>query len=115
MVRRLGAGLAVVVSSLALAGAAYAGATTYAGPKAWSAGASAGSAFSSGWRYNYFFKLGSGFDATVTFIDNVTYSWHATVRNTSDTTYTYWSVSNVKRGHCRAHSSNFWGSCAVVN
>ena len=113
--RRLVTGLAVGVASLALAGVAYAGATTYAGPKQWSAGSSAGSSFSSGWKYNYFFKHGSGHDATVTFIDNVTYSWHATVRNTSDTTYTYWFVSNVKRGHCRANSGNFWGSCAVVN
>jgi hypothetical protein len=114
-VKRLGIGFAAVVAALALAGAALAGATTYAGPKAWSAGASAGSSYSSAWKYNYFFKQGSGYDATVTFIDNVTYSWHATVRNTSSTTYTYWFVSNVKRGHCRANSGYFWGSCAVVN
>ena len=113
--RRLGAGLAVVVAALVLAGMAYAGATTYSGPRAWSAGSSAGSSYSSGWKNNYFFKQGSGYDTTVTFIDNVTYSWHATVRNTSATTYTYWFVSNVKRGHCRAHTGSFWGSCAVVN
>lgn len=113
--KRLGVGLAAVVAWLALAGIAYAGATTYAGPKAWSAGSSAGSSYGSGWRYNYFFKQGSGYDTTVTFIDNVTYSWHATVRNASATTYTYWFVSNVKRGHCRAHSGSFWGSCAVVD
>ena len=113
--RRPGTWLAVVAASLVLAGAAHAGATTYSGPRAWSAGSSAGSAYSSSWTYNYFFKQGSGYDTTVTFIDNATYSWHATVRNTSATTYTYWFVSNVKRGHCRAHSGSFWGSCAVVN
>jgi len=114
-VKTLSAGLVVLVVALTLAGAALAGPTTYAGPRAWTAGSSAGSAYSSSWTYNYFFKNGSGYDSTVTFIDNVTYSWHATVRNTSSTTYTYWFVSNVKRGHCRAHSPYFWGSCVVVN
>lgn len=113
--RRLGAGLAALAASLVLTAVAHAGATTYAGPQPWSAGMSAGSSFSSGWKYNYFFKQGAGFDTTVTFIDNVTYSWHATVRNTSATTYTYWFVSNVKRGHCRANGGYFWGSCVVNN
>lgn len=113
--KRLSAGLVIVVVALALAGVALAGPTTYAGPWQWSQNQGAGSSFSSGWKYNYFFKNGSGHDATVTFIDNVTYSWHATVRNTSSTTYTYWFVSNVKRGHCRANSAYFWGSCVVVN
>ncbi|HWQ24146.1 MAG TPA: hypothetical protein VNK94_08590 [Gaiellaceae bacterium] len=106
--------LAALLGAAVLAGAAGAGATTYAGPQMWLSGQSAGSAFSSSWMYNYFFKLGSGHDTTVTFIDNVTYSWHATVRNTSSTTYTYWFVSNVKKGHCRAHSGYFSGSCAVI-
>jgi hypothetical protein len=114
-VKRLHAGLVAAVVALTLAGAALAGPTTYAGPWAWTAGATAGSAYSSSWKYNYFFKNGSGHDTTVTFIDNVTYSWHATVRNTSSVTYTYWFVSNVKRGYCRANSAYFWGSCAVVN
>jgi hypothetical protein len=113
--RRLGVGLLVVSVALALAGAAIAGTTTYAGPKQWAANEGAGSSYSPGWQGNYFFKQGSGYDATVTFIDNVSYSWHATVRNTSATTYTYWWVSNVKRGYCRANSAYMWGSCAVVN
>jgi hypothetical protein len=114
-VRRHGLGLAVVAAALVLAGAAQAGPTTYAGPQPWSAGSAAASSYASGWRYNYFFKQGSGYDTTVTFIDNVTYSWHATVRNSSSTTYTYWFVSNVKKGHCRASGGGFWGSCAVVS
>lgn len=113
--KKLGAGLIAVVVALTLAAAALAGTTTYAGPQQWSQNQGAGSSFGSGWKYNYFFKNGSGYDATVTFIDNVSYSWHATVRNTSSTTYTYWFVSNVKRGYCRANSAYFWGSCAVVN
>src|SRR5262245_10462981 len=110
--KRLVTGIVVASVALALAGAAYS-ATTYAGPKHWAAGEAAGSAFSSGWTYDYFFKQGSGYDSTVAFIDNVTYSWHATVRNASDTTYTYWFVSTVKKGHCRANAAGFWGSCVV--
>lgn len=110
--KRLGFTLALALVALVLAGAALA-ATTYAGPQQWSAGQSAGSSFSSGWTYNYFFKYGSGYDSTVTFIDNVSYSWHATVRNTSSTTYTYWWVSTVKKGHCRANVGGFSGSCVV--
>ena len=113
--KRLAAILVPCAVALVLAAAALAGPTTYAGPQAWSPNNSAGSSYSSGWRYNYFFKQGSGYDTTVTFIDNVSYSWHATVRNTSSTTYTYWFVSNVKRGHCRVHNSYFWGSCVVVS
>jgi len=106
--------LVVTLSSLALAGSAL-GATTYAGPLQWGAGQGAGSSYSSSWTGNYFFKYGSGHDSTVTFIDNVSYSWHATVRNTSETTYTHWWASNVKKGYCRANASYFWGSCAVMN
>jgi hypothetical protein len=113
-VKRLGFILVVCLVALVPAGAAVAGATTYAGPQKWYAGQSAGSSFSSGWTYNYFFKLSSGYDSTVTFIDNVGYGWHATVRNTSATTYTYWWSSTVKKGHCRANVGYFSGSCAVA-
>jgi hypothetical protein len=106
---------AALAVALVVAGVALGGPTTYAGPRQWSAGESAGSSYSSGWKYNYFFKQGSGYDTTVTFIDNVSYSWHATVRNTSSTTYTYWFVSDVKRGHCRVNSGYFAGSCVVVS
>lgn len=111
---RLGAGLAALTAALLLAGTALAGATTYAGPKYWSPNEGAGSTYSSSWQYNYFFKQG-GYDGTVSFIDNVSYAWHATVRGTAPTIYTYWFVSNVKRGHCRSHTGYHWGSCAVVN
>lgn len=111
--KRLATLAMTVVVALALAGAALAARQEYAGPRAWSTGSSAGSSYSSSWKYNHFFKQGSGYDTTVTFIDNVSYSWHATVRNTAGVTYTYWFVSNVKRGHCRANSGYFWGTCVV--
>ena len=111
--KRLGAGLAAFAAALSLAGTAF-GATTYAGPKYWSPNEGAGSSYSANWRYNYFFKQG-GFDATVTFIDNVSYSWHATVRGTGSTIYTYWFVSNVKRGHCRSYTGYHHGSCVVTD
>jgi hypothetical protein len=114
-VSRLGSGLVVMGLVLAFATTAIAADQTYAGPRQWRSGESAGSSYSSGWVRNYFFKHASGFDTTVTFIDNATYGWNATVRNTSDTTYTTWWSSRVKRGHCRAHSGYFWGSCAVFS
>ena len=110
--KRIGFTVAVLLVSLVFAGAALA-VTTYAGPQQWYAGQSAGSSYSSGWTYDYFFKLGSGHDTTVAFIDNVGYGWHATVRNTSSTTYTYWWTSDVKKGHCRANVGYFSGSCVV--
>jgi hypothetical protein len=103
----IGAAMAV-----ALAVSAFA-ASTYVGPKQWSAGQGAGSTYSSNWTENNFSKYGSGYDTTVTFIDNVSYGWHATVRNTSSTTHTFWSLGGTKRGHCLAHVSGFWGSCWV--
>lgn len=111
--RNLAIGVAGVLAALLLAGTAVAG-TTYAGPKQWWPNEGAGSAYSSGWHYNYFFKE-NGLDATVTFIDNVSYSWHGTVRGTSSTIYARWYVSNVKRGHCFSHSGYRWGSCYVTD
>jgi hypothetical protein len=114
-VRRLRTALAVGLSALAVAGAALAADQTYAGPMQWPAGAGYGSSYSSGWVRNYFFKHASGFETTVTFIDNTSYAWHATVRNSSQSTHTTWWTSIVKRGHCRAHAGGFWGSCAVFS
>jgi hypothetical protein len=113
--KRIAVAVAASIATLAVASAALAGPTTYAGPKTWAPGESAGSAFSASWDYNYFFKPSSGYDTTVTFIDNVSYSWHATVRNTAMATYTYWSPDQVKKGHCRAHTGYHPGSCVVVN
>jgi hypothetical protein len=104
---------AVALAALALAGSAL-GATTYAGPQKWYAGQGAGSSFSSRWSLNDFAKVSSGYDTTVTFIDNIRYSWHATVRNTSQVTHTAYWGPEVRKGHCRANVGGFWGSCIVA-
>jgi len=98
------------VFALVLAGTAL-GVTGYAGPRFWYAGDEAGSSFQSGWHTNDFNKPSSGYDTTVTFIDNASYAWHATVRNRDMATHTYWSSSQVKKAHCKAHTGGHWGGC----
>ena len=100
----------VLVSSSAASVTAYTG---YAGPRFWLAGESGGSTYSSSWTRNAFNKERSGYDTTVTFIDNVGYGWHATIRNTSLVTYTFWWTSQVKKAHCKAHVGGFNGGCWV--
>lgn len=109
--KRLVTPLALAIVSLGLATAALGGATTYAGPKQWSANESAGSSFSSYWLANSFSKYGSGYDTTVTFIDNKQYRWHNTVRNSSQVTEAYAPYPLTTKGHCKAHVGYFWGSC----
>lgn len=111
--KKLACILALVVG-LVTATTSWAGATGYAGPKIWWAGGTGSSAYSSSWWRNAFNKSG-GNDGTVTFIDNVSYSWHNTVRNTSEVTYTTWFSSQVKKAHCRANQSGFSGGCWVFN
>src|SRR5687768_6969003 len=81
--------LLALASALVFAGTALA-VETYGGPTYWFAGLSAGSSWSSGWSRNSFDKNASGYDTTVTFIDNTSYRWHATVRNQEMATYTNW-------------------------
>ena len=71
----------------------------------------AGSSWQSGWTRNSFNKATSGYETTVTFIDNVTYAWHATIRNRDTVTYTNWWSSQVKKAHCKAHTGYHWGGC----
>ena len=106
--------LLAVVCALLWAGTALA-ITGYAGPRYWNPGDEAGSSWQSGWSYNAFNKPSSGYDATVTFIDNVSYGWHATVRNRDMVTYTNWWSSQglVKKAHCKAHTGGHWGGCYV--
>jgi len=113
-VKRRFAGLPLLAVFVALLVAtAAAAATMYVNPRVWYAGQGASSSYSPYWAQNNFSKSGSGFDTTVTFIDNVTYGWHATVRNTATTTHTFWSLGGTKKGYCLAHTSYFWGSCWV--
>jgi hypothetical protein len=85
------------------------------GVRYWQAGWGAGSSFSSDWKRTSFGKYGGGWDSAVTFIDNVSYGWHATVRNREQLTQTWWFTSQTKKAHCRAYSSNFYGSCQVFS
>lgn len=114
--KRVALMLAPVIAALVLVTSAVASATAYygyAGPRFWWAGESGGSTYSASWKYNAFNKERSGFDTTVTFIDNVGYAWHATIRNTSMVTSTTWWTSQVKKGHCKAHVSGFNGGCWI--
>ena len=108
--RRLSA-LACALVVFLIASAALAG--IYAGPKQWYAGQGAGTAFSSKWLRNEFATYGSGYDKTVTFIDNISYGWHNTRRNTSQTTSTYPPYPGTYKGHCVANVSWFYGSCSI--
>jgi hypothetical protein len=75
----------------------------------------AGSSFSTGWRHNWFLKDSPGYLTTVTFIDNSGYDWHATVRNSFQTTATAWQSSAVKKGHCKSNTTlDFYGRCVVA-
>jgi hypothetical protein len=106
--------VAVVVALLGSSVAAWAGSTAYAVSSVWWPGQGAGSSYSASWVQNGFYKP-IGFDATVTFIDNVSYSWHATRRDPSTWTVTHWFSSQVKKGHCRANAKGGYGACTVFN
>jgi len=109
--RRLALAAAPILAALTLTSAAVAG--IYAGPRQWYSGEGAGTAFSSSWLRNYFDTYGSGYDKTVTFIDNQTYAWHNTVRNRNQETSTWPPYPGTYKGHCRANQSYFWGSCTI--
>ncbi len=102
---------AIALISLTIASSALAG--IYAGPWRWSAGQGAGTGFSANWHENYFGTYGSGYDKTVTFIDNQKYAWHNTIRNTNGQTTTYPPFDGTYKGHCVANVSGFYGSCSI--
>ena len=106
--------LIVVVLSLALAGSALA-VESYGGPRYWYPGESASSSWKSGWYRTTFNKSSSGYDTTVTFIDNVSYSWHGTVRNKDMVTVGLWFSSQVKKAHCKSNVGYHWGGCHVMD
>jgi hypothetical protein len=101
--------LALVFSAGALAGS-----FTYAN-QYWSAGQGAGTYYSSSWFQNRFNKSAPGFDTTITFIDNISYGWHSTVRGPGQFLETHWLSSQVKKAHCRANVSNFNGICVAYS
>ena len=104
--------LAAVACALAFVGTALA-VESYGGPRYWYPGEGAGSSWKSSWTRNAFNKPSSGYDTTVTFIDNVSYAWRATIRNTEMVTYTNWWSAQTKKGHCRSNGGYHWGGCHV--
>lgn len=104
-----------LVLALICATSAWAGSSAYAGSSSWPAGQAYGSSFSSSWFQNIFYKTVQ-FDTTVTFIDNASYGWHATVRSWSTYVETHWLSSQTKKAHCRANTSaSAWASCTVYS
>ena len=83
--------------------------------RSWSNGQDASSTYSSAWKRNWFQKSGGGYDTSVTFIDNISYAWHRTVRNTYQVTATDWFNSTVKKAYARSHASGFSGNCVVFD
>jgi len=107
----------IVVAALATAASAFAGSTAFIYGHYWYAGQDASSAYSSSWYKASFNKQAGGYDTTITLIDNVSYSWHGTHRDTHLVTWTdAWFSSIGKKGYCKSWSSApFYGSCYVYN
>jgi hypothetical protein len=105
----------VLVAALSVVGGALASVETFAGPRYWYPGESAGSSYRGSWYRATFNKASSGYETTVTFIDNVSYSWHGTSRNADIVTVALWFSGQTKRAHCRAHRGYHWGGCYVMD
>lgn len=103
-----------LVFALSFAASATAGNLVYQPTKYWTAGEGAGSSFSPSWVRNSFWKQSDRW-TTVTFIDNVSYSWHFTTTTRGYVTSTWWFSSQVKKAHCRSNESGFFGSCVVYS
>ena len=107
--------MTVLVFALALCTSAWAGSVSYYSSPYWSPGQGGSSSFSSSWWRNMMTKNAS-FDSTITLIDNVSYSWHATVRGPGTYLTTHWFSSQVKKGHCRANvGSSAHATCSVTS
>jgi hypothetical protein len=107
--------IAVVALALALPASAWAAPSTYVSGWSWTAGGGWSTSFSPSWWRNTFYKNAS-FDTTITFIDNVSYGWHSTVRGTATFLSTHWLSSQVKKAHCRVNSNaNAWAACTAYN
>lgn len=107
--------VALLAVALALSASAWAGVNNYASYSSWPAGQGASSSYSPGWFQNIFLKNAS-FDTTLTFIDNVSYSWHATFRSWGTYIETHWLSSQTKKAYCRANTAgNAWAACTVYS
>jgi hypothetical protein len=116
MRRRLVAVATALAGFLISAVVAFAATNTYRGPMYWSCLCDGSSPYASQWIENWFVKSTSGIsDTMVTLIDNASYSWHGTVRNTASAQKAWWVSSAVKKGYCRFYGGTaFNGSCFVA-
>jgi hypothetical protein len=112
MTRSLFVVVALVVA-LGLSASASAESVNYYANTSWSAGQGASSSFSSGWMMNIITKS-SSFDSTITFIDNVSYGWHSTLRGPGTYLTTHWLSSQVKKAHCRANVAAYSSTSCTV-
>ena len=105
----------VLLLALVFCTSAWGASTTYAGYQYWPAGQGASTSFSPSWFRNSFYKT-TTFDTTITFIDNVSYSWHATVRSSGTYLETHWLSSQTKKAHCRANTTGqSWAACTAYS
>lgn len=105
----------VLLLALVFCTSAWGATTTYAGYQYWPAGQGASTSFSPSWFRNVFYKTAT-FDTTITFIDNVSYGWHATVRSSGTYVETYWLSSQTKKAHCRANTTGqSWAACTAYS
>ena len=107
--------LATFVLALVFCSSAWAATATYAASSTWWSGQSASTSYSSGWVRNLFYKSPRYFDTTVTFIDNVSYGWHNTLRG-SGILDIWWFSSAVKKAHCHSNvTASAWGACTAYS
>lgn len=105
----------LLMLAFAISTSAWAGSVGYYSSPYWSPGMGGSSSFSSSWWRNVMTKNAS-FDSTITFIDNNSYSWHATLRGPGTYLSTHWLSSQVKKAHCRSNAtSSAWAGCSVTN
>jgi hypothetical protein len=107
------------VAALALAGAAAAAPKAwgyyYQPPKVWWTGNDANSSYGLNWTFNDMNADGPGYDKMTTFIDNVSYSWHNTTRNTAYETIARWAYNGTnRRGYCRWYDSRSAGANCFI-
>lgn len=113
--KRLVVAIALVAAALVIGATARAAVVPYMSSSWWSVGMGNSSAYSSSWFQNVMSK-NAPFDSTITFIDNTSYSWHATRRGTHWYLSTHWLTSQVKKAHCRSNVSvDIRAACTVYS
>lgn len=109
----------LVVAAAAIVAAGVVAAVAYAGyiylPAGYHTSADVGnSTYSTSWSSSTNYSPDCCFDKQVTLIDNVTYSWHGTARNTNNSTIANWYEPSIgKKGHCQ-HFMGGYSACSVA-